>query len=96
MIKDLRVLISKLDTCKVSKTSGLNSKISIDSTIIEVNDYTESTLKRFHKEIVNDYKHELHRLEGEYKSLIFSPEEAFEKALLDAEKEQDDEKDEKR
>jgi len=90
-IRELRILISKLDTCKVSQTTSMNSKISIDSNTLDVNDYTVATLKRFHREIVNDYRHKLHQLEEEYKSIIFSPEEAFEEALLEAEKEQDNE-----
>lgn len=87
-IKDLRVFISKLESSKISTTTTMNSKVSIDSITIDVNDYTVATLKRFHREIVNDYRHKLHMLEEEYNSLIFSPEEAFEKALLDEEEEQ--------
>lgn len=87
-IKDLRVFISKLESSKVSKTTTMNSKVSIDSITIDVNDYTVATLKRFHREIVHDYRHKLHMLEEEYNSIIFSPEEAFERALLDDEEEE--------
>lgn len=89
-IRDLRVFISKLETARISKSSAMSSKISIDTNSIDVNDYTIATLKRFHREIVNDYKHKLHKLEEEYASIILSPEEAFEKALMYDEKEQDD------
>lgn len=93
-IRDLRIFISKLESSRISKSNTMNSKVSIDTNPIDVNDYTIATLKRFHREIVNDYRHKLHKLEEEYKSIIFSPEEAFEKALMDVEKEQDDEEEE--
>lgn len=89
-IKELRVFISKLESAKISKTNTMNSKVSIDSNSIDVNDYTIATLKRFHMEIVHDHRHRLHTLENEYKSIIFSPEEAFERALLDEEEEEQD------
>lgn len=90
-IRDLRIFISKLETARISKANNMNSKISIDTNPIDVNDYTIATLKRFHKEIVNDYRHKLHKLEEEYKSIIFSPEEAFEKALMEDDREPEDE-----
>ena len=92
-IRDLRVFISKLETARVSQSSSMNSKISIDQSLIEVNDYTIATLKRFHKEIVNDHKHRLHKLEEEYSSIIFSPEEAFEKALMETDREREEDGD---
>lgn len=84
-IKELRIFISKLESCSISRSDVLNSKISIDSNTISVDEFTISTLKRFHNEIVNDYRHKLHAFEEEYNSIIFSPEEAFERALIDAE-----------
>ena len=84
-IKELRVFISKLESSKISSSSQINSKVSIDTNVIDVNDFTIGTLKRFHNEIVNDYRHKLHALEEEYNSIIFSPEAAFEKALIDEE-----------
>ena len=90
-IKDLRIFISKLETARISKSSNMNSKISIDTNSIDVNDYTIATLKRFHKEIVNDHRHKLQKLEEEYKSIIFSPEEAFEEALMEDDRELEDE-----
>ena len=86
-IRDLKVMISKLESAKISKNTTMNSKVSIDQNMVEVNDYTIATLKRFHREIVNDYKHKLHELEEEYGAIIYSPEAAFEEALLDVEKE---------
>lgn len=83
-IRDIKILISKLESSKISRSNTMNSKISIDANTINVNDYTIATLKRFHNEIVNDYRHELFQLEEEYKSIICSTEEAFERALIDA------------
>lgn len=84
-IKELRVFISKLESSRISSSTQMNSKVSIDTNVIEVNDFTVATLKRFHAEIVNDHRHKLHALEEEYNSIIFSPEAAFEKALIDDE-----------
>ena len=88
-IRDLRIFISRLESSKISKTSTMNSKVTIDSNVIVVNDYTIASLKRFHREIVNDYRVKLDALENEYNAIILSPEEAFEKALLDDEGELD-------
>lgn len=90
-IKELSVFISKLEHCKIAVHNAMNAKITIDTNTIDVNEYTIATLKRFHHEIINDHKHELHKLEEEYKSIIFSPEEAFELALRDADVDTDDE-----
>lgn len=84
-IKELRIFISKLESCKVSSTSSMNSKIMIDSNTIDVDEYTVATLKRFHSEIINDYRHKLEELESEYNSIIYSTEEAFERVLREQE-----------
>lgn len=92
-IKELRVFISKLESARISKITSQNSKITIDANVIDVDDFTVGTLKRFHAEVVHDYRTRLHALEEEYNSIIFSPEAAFEKALIDAEEEDVEQKD---
>lgn len=86
-IKELRVFISKLESTKISNSSQINSKVSIDTNVIDVNEFTLATLKRFHHEIVHDHRKKLQALEEEYNGIIFSPEAAFEKALIDDEDE---------
>lgn len=87
-VRELRVFISKLESAKISRTPSINSKITIDSNAIDVDDWTVATLKRFQSEIINDHRNKLYKLEEEYASIIYSPEEAFERALLDAENEE--------
>ena len=94
-IKDLSVFISKLEHCKIAAHSSMNAKVNIDNNLIDVNEYTIATLKRFHHEIINDHRHKLHKLEEEYKAIIYSPEEAFELALHDVEDDNGNEEAEK-
>ena len=89
-MRELRVFISKLEAAKISRTPAMNSKITIDSNTINVDDYTVATLKRFQTEIINDHRNKLYELEEEYSLIIYSPEEAFERVLLDTENDEKD------
>ena len=91
-IRELSVFVSKLEQCKIAVHSSINTKVTIDNNVIDVNEYTIATLKRFHHEIINDHRQRLSKLEDEYKAIIFSPEEAFERALREAEDDDECEK----
>lgn len=76
-IRDLKLIIVKLEEAKVSRNQSMNSGISVDSNKIEVDDYTQNLLQKFKDDLVHVHKVKLQDLIDRYAEIIESPEDAL-------------------
>ncbi len=80
-IRDLKVLIAKLEETKISRNVGMNSGISIEGNKVEVNDYTQHLLQKFKDDVVYVHKVELKELKQRYSDIIETPGETLRRIL---------------
>ena len=76
-IRDLNVLIAKLEESKVSRSDVINTTINMGNSKIEVSDYTQHILQKFKDDIVCVHKIQLKDLKVKYAEIIESPDDTL-------------------
>ena len=76
-IKDLKLLIVKLEESKVSRNTTMNSGVTLDGCKIEVDDYTQNMLQQFKEDLVHVHRVKLQELKKKYSEIIESPEDTL-------------------
>lgn len=80
-IKDLKILIAKVEPVVVSDTQNLNNGVSVDNSKMQVNSHTRDILIKFKDDIVLAHKLRLAELEERYKEIIEAPSDTLRRIL---------------
>ncbi len=72
-IRDLKVLLAKLEETKISRSASTNDAISIDGHKIEVDDYSQNLLEKFKEDVIHVHRLKLKDLQDKYADIIESP-----------------------
>jgi len=80
-IKDLKILIGKLESVVISASQNLSNGISVDGNKIVVDDYTRNILVKFKDDILDAHRLKLQKLKESYKEIIESPNDTLRRIL---------------
>jgi hypothetical protein len=76
-VKELKILIVKLEESKVSRNATLSVGITVEGCRIEVNDYTQNILTKLRDDLIHAHKVKLQELKNKYAEIIESPEDTL-------------------
>jgi len=80
-LKELKIVIAKLEDVTISKTQSINGGISIDNTKITVDDHTKGILVTFKEDILTAHRMKLIELQDKFKEIIESPSDTLRRIL---------------
>ena len=76
-IRELKILIVKLEEARISRNQTINAGISIDGCKMDVDGYTQNIIQKFKDDMVHVHKVRLQDLKDRYDEIIESPEDAL-------------------